>query len=224
MMSEYLNISKTLKGKFPGLNVEIVTFRGVEVQEESVELENYKGQVMSEIMGQWELDDLREHSQFRAYRDFFWKLGIDPTKTRPASEALIRRILRGRPLFKINTFVDAYNLVSMKAAIPIASFDEYSLIGDIYMREAEPGEEFLGIAMKKPVTLKGGEAVIEDDEKLVAIYPYRDADASKVTLATRDVKMLICGAPGINLEALTEAGVLAGKILTRFCGGEVISS
>ena len=92
------------------------------------------------------------------------------------------------------------------------------------MREADPGEEFLGIAMKRPIILKGGEAVIEDEEKLVAIYPYRDADASKVTLATRDVKMLMCGAPGIEPDDLTEAGVLAGKILTRFCGGEVISS
>jgi DNA/RNA-binding domain of Phe-tRNA-synthetase-like protein len=132
-------------------------------------------------------------------------------------------VLRGRSLFKINTFVDAYNLASMKTALPIASFDEYVLNGGLYMREGEPGEEFLGIAMNKPITLRGGEAVIEDSEKLVAIYPYRDADASKVTLDTKDVKMLMCGAPGIEPETLTKAGILSGKILTRFCGGKVTS-
>ena len=174
-----------------------------------------------EIKEKWSIEDLREHPQFRAYRDFFWKMNVDPTKTRPAAEALIRRILRGNNLFKINTFVDAYNLVSMKAAVPIASFDEYTLNDDLYMREAEPGEEFLGIAMKHPKFLRGGEAVIDDGEQLVAIYPYRDADATKVTLATQDVKMLICGAPNISDEILSSASDLAREILTRFCGGEV---
>ncbi|HUW43054.1 MAG TPA: hypothetical protein VMW02_02320, partial [Thermoplasmata archaeon] len=41
------------------------------------------------------LEAVKDRPDFRAYRDFFWRLGVDPTKTRPASEALIRRILKG---------------------------------------------------------------------------------------------------------------------------------
>jgi len=217
----HLKIEKALQNKFPGLSVKVLDFRGLDIQPSDSRLEEYKTQVYEEIQEKWTLEDLREHPQFRAYRDFFWKMDIDPTKTRPAAEALIRRILRGNSLFKINTFVDAYNLVSMKCAVPIASFDEYTLNDDLYMREAEPGEEFLGIAMKHPKFLRGGEAVIEDGEQLVAIYPYRDADATKVTLASQDVRMLICGAPNVEDEVLSSASDLAREILTRFCGGEV---
>ena len=157
-----LKIHKGLKNKFPGLSVEILYFKGVDIQPNDPMLEEYKIKIYQEIQEKWTLDDLREYPQFRAYRDFFWKLDIDPTKTRPAAEALIRRILRGNSLYKINTFVDTYNLVSMKAAIPIASFDDYTLNDDLYMREAEPGEEFLGIAMKHPRFLRGGEVIIEN--------------------------------------------------------------
>ena len=217
-----LKIEKGLQKKFPGLAVEIIGFEGVDIQLNNNILEDFKTIVYQDIKKKWTLDDLREYPQFRAYRDFFWKMGIDPTKTRPAAEALIRRILRGNSLFKINTFVDTYNLVSMKTAVPIASFDEYKLNDDLYMREADPGEEFIGIAMKFPHILKGGEPVIEDGEQLVAIYPYRDADSTKVTLATQDVKMLICGAPNIDNDILLSTAKLAGELITKYCGGKVL--
>ena len=220
-MPEYIRLSPALQGRFPGLAAQIVRFTGVTVARESPELDGYKKEVAERIRERWNVEELREHPTFRAYRDFFWKMDIDPTKTRPAAEALIRRVLRGNPIPKINTWVDAYNLVSMESAIPVASFDADLLEGPLLMREAEKGEEFLGIGMKKPVVLSGGEAVIEDGMRLAAIYPYRDADHSKVTNKTSSVLMLMCGAPGITLEELEESADLARMVLPRFCGGTI---
>ncbi len=218
-MPEYLRLSRELQGRFSGLAAQIVRFSGVTVARDSPELEQYKTEVSDRILERWDIEELREHPAFRAYRDFFWQMGIDPTKVRPAAEALIRRALRGNPIPKINTWVDAYNLVSMESAIPVASFDAELLEGPLLMRGAVKGEEFLGIGMKKPVVLGGGEAVIEDGKRLVAIYPYRDADYSKVTMKTRNVLMLMCGAPGITLAEMEESAALARRILSRFCGG-----
>ena len=218
----FLKLDEKLSARFPGLEAKIVHLEGVSVAKENPELEQYKDEVAERVRSRWTVEELKDHPMIRAYRDFFWKLDIDPTKNRPAAEALIRRILRERPLYKINTFVDAYNLVSMDTAVPIASFDNDILVGELYMREAREGEEFLGIGMKKPVTLKGGEAVIQDDEKLVAIYPYRDADSSKVGLTTKNVLMLMCGAPGVETSKLDEAGKVSAEVMTRFCGGTVV--
>lgn len=218
---EYLEIDGVLQDRFLGLAAQIVRFYDVSVQRESIELEEYKIEVYQETQGKWKVEKLRDDPEFRAYRDFFWKLGIDPTKIRPAAEALIRRVLRERPIPKINTWVDAYNLVSITTAIPIASFDADLLDGGLLMREANAGEQFLGIAMKKPVVLSGGEAVIQDDERLVAIYPYRDADYSKVSQNTKNVLMLMCGAPGITKIKLNNAANQAMDVLLRFCGGKV---
>ncbi len=218
---EYLKLDAKLQTRFPGLDAQIVQFHGITVKREDPVLEEYKLEVFQDTQNKWEVDKLRDDPDFRAYRDFFWKLDIDPTKNRPAAEALIRRVLRDKPIPKINTWVDAYNLVSIQTAIPIASFDANLVEGIPLMREALPGEEFLGIAMNKPMTLKGGEAVIEDDERLIAIYPYRDADHSKVTENTENVLMLMCGAPGVTRNTLNEAAELAKIILPRFCGGTV---
>lgn len=218
-MPSYLKLSESLSQKFPELVAQIINFKEVSITRISSDLEAYKKEIYSETQSRWVIEKLREDPDFRSYRDFFWKLGIDPTKNRPAAEALIRRVLNERPIPNINTWVDAYNMVSIQTAIPIASFDADLLDGEPLMREALEGEEFLGIAMKKPVVLKGGEAVIQDDSGLVAIYPYRDADHSKVASETKNVLMLMCGAPGISKAKLRESGELAKTVMTKFCGG-----
>jgi len=217
-----LEVDEALEVKFPSLSALVMRLEGAEVRPEDSELEEFKGKVMERIRGRWALEQLREHPIFRAYRDFFWRVGVDPTKTRPASEALIRRVLRGRSLPRINTFVDAYNLASMESAVPLAAFDMAGLSGDLLMREANTGEKFLGIGMEKPVVLEGGEIVIEDGEKLVAIYPYRDAEVSKITVDTEDILMLVCGVPNVGSGVLENAERISLEYVIRFCGGSLI--
>lgn len=214
-----MKIDPVLSNRFPGLGAQIVIIRDVEARREHPELERFKADVADHVRKRWTLDELRENPVFRAYRDFFWRIGVDPTKTRPAAEALIRRILRGRTLPKINTLVDAYNLASIDTAVALAAFDESGLAGELVMREAEAGEEFLGIGMEKPRVLQGGEAVVSDAEKLIAIYPYRDAEVCKITEETKRTLILVCGVPNIDDEMLTRAGRVAIEYINRFCGG-----
>ena len=187
----------------------------------SSKLEEFKRESLQEIQAAYDLENLKDRPILRAYRDFFWKLGVDPTKTRPAAEALIRRLLRGKPLPRINTLVDAYNLASIKTEIAIAAFDSDKIRGELTMRYAETGEEFLGIGMKTPLQLNGREIVISDEKKLLAVYPYRDAEDTKVTEATRNVLLLFCGVPGIPMQKLLEAKDVTLKFVTKFCGGTV---
>ena len=217
-----LEVDKDLETKFPSLSALVMRLQGAKVRLEDPELEAFKEEVIERIRSRWALEQLREHPVFRAYRDFFWRVGVDPTKTRPASEALIRRVLRGRSLPRINTFVDAYSLASMEAAVPLAAFDMAWLSGDLLMREAATGEEFLGIGMEKPVILEGGEVVVEDGEKLVAIYPYRDAEVAKITVDTEDVLMLVCGVPNVGSDILNQAERISKEYVTRFCGGSLV--
>lgn len=169
--------------------------------------------------GTYVLESLKDEPRLRAYRDFFWRVGVDPTKVRPAAEALLRRIIQGKPFPRINTLVDAYNLASAETRIALAAFDLAKLHGELRMRRARGGETFLGIGMEAPVALTGVEVVCEDADGLVAIYPYRDAEVSKVRANTRDVRFLACGVPGIPTGVLSEAVAIAAKLVTRFCGG-----
>jgi DNA/RNA-binding domain of Phe-tRNA-synthetase-like protein len=75
--------------------------------------------------------------------------------------------------------------------------------------------------MKGPMYLQGMETVISDVEKLVAIYPHRDAENTKITEATRKVHLLVCGVPGVSEEVLQDAARVATNYIVMFCGGEV---
>ena len=213
-------IDTQVKTRFPELTVLTCNMEGVKVEKTNVELEKFKNETMKQVREKYDLESLKNVSTFRAYRDFFWKVGIDPTKIRPAAEALIRRILGGKAIPHINTSVDAYNLASIKTEIALAAFDADKLKDNLLMRFAEKGEEFLGIGMEKPMLLQGGEIVVSDDEKLVAIYPYRDADSTKITEKTKNVMLLVCGVPGIEEKTLRDAIRVTLDYVVQFCNGE----
>ena len=214
-----LNLDQRLSSKFPGLSARITHIRGVHIEERRPDLEEFRRSVIDKATKRWNVEELKDNPVFRSYRDFFWKVRVDPTKTRPAAEALLRRVLRGNPLPTINTLVDAYNLASLSTSIPFGAFDTDRMRGEPLMREASPGEEFLGIGMDRPIQLAGGEAVIQDDERLIAVYPYRDADYSKVTTSTRNLLLMTCGVPGIGDAELRAAEAVGLEYITRFCGG-----
>ena len=212
-------IDQELRSKFPGVNVLLGRINGVKVEKENLELEKFKKEVIQTVKEKYSLEILKDIPVLRAYRDFFWQIGIDPTKIRPAAEALIRRILRGNPIPKINSLVDAYNLASITSEIAIAVFDLDKIKGNLVMCPAKDGEKFLGIGMKSPLVLKGKEIVISDDEQLIAIYPHRDAENTKITMSTKNVLFLLCGVPGIDEKTLENSGKTAINYVTRFCGG-----
>jgi len=216
-----ITISKEVQRDFPDLHVLISCIEKLVVKKSDSKLEAFKEDVTREIRNIYDVETLKDRPILRAYRDFFWNLRVDPTKTRPAAEALIRRLLRGKSLPRINTLVDAYNLSSIKTEIAIAAFDLDKIRGELTMRYAEEKEEFLGIGMKKPMRLNGREIVVSDEEKLLAVYPYRDAEDTKVTEATRNVLLLFCGVPGISIQKLSEAKGLTLDFVTEFCGGTV---
>jgi len=215
-----LQIDAALSSKYPGLRATTFSIAGVLVRRSTPALKELKATVGEEVRSAYTLETLKDVPIFRAYRDFFWRIGIDPTKIRPAAEALIRRLLAGHSLPEINTLVDAYNLASIRTGVALAAFDLDKLSGWLLMREALAHEQFLGIGMDKPMNLGGGEVVVADDEKLIAVYPYRDAENTKVDEETTDVLLMVCGSPGINDETLTRAEQVASELVLQFCGGK----
>jgi DNA/RNA-binding domain of Phe-tRNA-synthetase-like protein len=212
-----LSYHPKVKEKFPDLRVSLLTVKDLKIKKETPKLEEFKKVIVQEIKTTYALETLKDNETFRKYRDFFWKIDIDPTKIRPASEALIRRILQGKPLPKINTGVDAYNIASIKSGIPLAAFDEGTITGELTMRFSKDGEEFMGIGMKKAKILTGKEIIVADESRLIAIYPYRDADFSKIMPSTENILVMSCGVPEIAWKTVQAAGQLADEYLERFC-------
>jgi DNA/RNA-binding domain of Phe-tRNA-synthetase-like protein len=216
-----IEFNAEIKKKFSDLIVKPVLISGIKIAKDEETLEEFKETLTNEIKKDHTPETLKDAPIIRMYRDFYWRIGIDPTKIRPSSEALIRRVIKGRTLPKINTLVDAYNLASMKTNMALAAFDSKKISGELTMRFAKSNELFQGIGMEKTIDLKGNEPLITDEEKIIAIYPYRDSDATKVTLDTTKTLILVCGVPGITTQVIEKTAVITIEYITRFNGGLV---
>jgi len=212
-------ISDPVRTAYAGLRLAFVEIHGMKIGVDSAKATDLLNEASERVSKSITLEAVKDRPDFRAYRDFFWRLGVDPTKTRPASEALIRRILKGSSIPRINDFVDAYNIASIGTGVPIAAFDLGTIDADATLRFSDSGEEFLGIGMSSSRVLEQGIMIMSSGEDVIAVYPYRDAEESKIGLETVDAVLISCGVPGIPVEALTEAAGRARDFVISICGG-----
>jgi DNA/RNA-binding domain of Phe-tRNA-synthetase-like protein len=204
-MQIHVNWSQEVSYRFPELAVCIGTITDIHNEKENERIEQLREAVYQEVKTKHNIETLKDNPTVRAFRDFYWKLGVDPTKTRPSGEALLRRLLHGDELPRISAVVDAYNLASTKTILPISGFDVDLLNQPFHVRFAKNGETFTGIGMDKPITLTEQMLVLADQKQVLCIYPYRDTDLTKITMQTRNAMIIVYGVPGIDEQVLKEA-------------------
>ena len=166
-------------------------------------------------------ESLKQLTSIAATRTIYKKCGKDPSRYRPASEALIRRMLQGKELYQIDTLVDLINLASIAYGYSIGGFDASKFVGDTLTlgigREGEPyegiGRGMLNIA---------GLPVYRDAEGGVGT-PTSDNERTKITLSTRHLVVLINGYDGQEERVLQNARFIQDLVrrYARSDGGTV---
>ncbi|MBW2277897.1 MAG: hypothetical protein JRF63_10415 [Deltaproteobacteria bacterium] len=96
-------------------------------------------------------------------RKLYRAVGLDPTKTRPSSEALLRRIVKGKKLYRIHPLVDLFNLVSVTEQLSVGLYDEARIVGKtVTVRLGAEGWGFEGIRRGR-INVGGRLCVVDDD-------------------------------------------------------------
>lgn len=149
-------------------------------------------------------------------RSLYKALGLDPTKTRPASEALLRRVLKGESLYVVNTLVDALNLVSLKVQLPFGLYDAARIEPPVVLRKGMPGESYEGIR-KGPVNVEGRPVLV--DARGPFGNPTSDSARTCITLETRSALVVVYAPAAASDARLDETLALTQDTLTRHCSG-----
>lgn len=193
-------IDNQVSKKFPDIQIKDVIVQEVLVKKFDNKLDKIKRSIEAEIRKTYSLETLPENPIIKAYRNFFWRIEIDPTKIRPSGEALIRRILNGNQLPTINTVVDCMNTVSALTGISMSSFDLDKIKGDIILRFAKVNENCE--LLEKSVNLNGNEIVLADSEKILCLYPYRDTKFALTSENTKNIWLHAHGVKGVSEKDL----------------------
>ena len=159
-------------------------------------------------------ESLKELPGIAATRRVYKACGKDPSRYRPASEQLIRRMLQGKELYQIDTLVDLVNLASIAYGYSIGGFDADHFVGDTLTlgigREGEPyegiGRGMLNIA---------GLPVYRDAQGGVGT-PTSDHERTKMTLQTTHLVVLINGYDG-NRQRVADNARFIQDLIRKYC-------
>ena len=139
-------------------------------------------------------ESLKELSSIAATRHVYKACGKDPSRYRPASEALIRRMLQGKALYQCNTLVDLVNLASIAFGYSIGGFDADKFQGDtLTLGIGREGEPYEGIG-RGQINIHGL-PVYRDDMGGVGT-PTSDNERTKISESTSHLLVLINGYDG----------------------------
>ena len=158
------------------------------------------------------LEQINKWLPIQATRQAYKRLGKDPNRYRPSSEALRRRILRELPLYKVNTLVDLINLVSIRSGYSIGGFDVDKIAGgSLVLGVGREGEIYHGIG-RGELNI-AGLPVYRDAVGGIGT-PTSDEERTKIGLDTTHLLMIINGYSG--LEGLEAAGKYAVGLLSKY--------
>lgn len=161
-------------------------------------------------------DTVKDISAIAATRRVYKACGKDPSRYRPSSEALIRRVLQGKQLYQIDTLVDLINFASITYGYSIGGFDAGKFSGDtLSLGVGREGEPYEGIG--RGMLNIAGLPVYRDAIGGVGT-PTSDNERTKMGLATRRLVALVNGYDG-NEETVRATAQLIIRLVERFCNG-----
>ncbi|MGC9071075.1 MAG: B3/B4 domain-containing protein [Acidilobus sp.] len=157
------------------------------------------------------LDKLKDNPVVRAYRSFYWGLGIDPTKVRPSSEALARRALRGE-FPRVSPLVDAGNIASLRTLVPIGIYDLDLLRPPLVIMLSGGWHRFVPIGGREEVLPKGYPVMVDQGGTVVHVYAHRDSSLTSVRASTERALVVGTGVAGVDKALVREAVKLTARI------------
>jgi DNA/RNA-binding domain of Phe-tRNA-synthetase-like protein len=204
------------------ISIGIAEIQGVK-QQKDTELSKEIAEVEAKLKLTYTIEEVKDLRIVRMQRDFFWHMGVDPTKVRPASEALLRRILLNKGLPRVSPIVDAYNLASVKTLLTFSAFDLEQIDPPLLVRFSKEGEvvTLIGSRMKE---LTGRELVLTDSSKILCVYVHGDVDETKVTDSMEDLLLVAYGIPGLSKEEIRDGMKVASQYIMQFSGGKVVKA
>lgn len=167
------------------------------------------------------VESLADAEPTRAVRAMFRAWGVDPSKYRPSSEALLRRVVQGKGLYRVSNLVDIGNLGSIETGWPYGCYDRSRIAPPIVFRHGAAGEAYEGIG-KRTWHLEGRPVLADPQGPFGS--PISDSTRTMIGESARDV-LLVIYAPSDAADSAVEAAMARlAERLAQFAGARATRS
>jgi DNA/RNA-binding domain of Phe-tRNA-synthetase-like protein len=211
-----------VSNRFPGFRVALICARGLAIKDErSADLDRRIREAEEHCRAQWSGVELSAIPGVAAWRTAYRGFGVKKTSYRSSVERLIKRVMAGGDLPRVNGLVDLYNCVSLTHGLCLGADDLDKTSGDLAFRFSRPDDTFLDMSAEPGEDPndppKEGEVVYADSRHVLCRrWNWRQDARTIVTTETTSVVLTVQTNGSGNLEAAAEA--LVCGVATE-CGG-----
>lgn len=182
-----IELDEELLGICPDIQLGCIYYE-VDVKKECKELWEEINKQVSYIEQNYNIDDIYKEDNIVDSRNLYKKIGKDPNRYRISSESLLRRIIQGKGIYKINNVVDTNNLISIITKFSVGSYDLDKLGNKLIFRIGKKDESYKGIG--KEIINTENLPVFSDEEGAYG-SPTSDSEKAMITLDTKNVMTVL---------------------------------
>lgn len=211
-----ITISNELLKIYPNIQLGCIQY-SADVEKGSKELWKEIDKVIKKLENSMTVEDIAKEKNIKDSRELYKKIGKDPHRYRISSEALLRRILQGKGLYKINNIVDINNLISINSKLSVGSYDIDKLGEELTFRIGKKEETYKGIGKD---TINTENLPVFSDEFGAYGSPTSDSEKAMITNETQNIlTVLIAFSDEANLEYHINNAI---EILKQYVGAKNI--
>jgi DNA/RNA-binding domain of Phe-tRNA-synthetase-like protein len=210
-----------IKIALPAARLGVVEADGASVVTVHPDLAKLMDEVCARKRAEFTMENLAEAEPVRAVRAMFREWGMDPSKYRPSSEALLRRVVQGKGLYRVSNVVDIGNLGSLETGWPYGCYDRAKISPPIALRHGAAGEKYEGIG-KQTWHLEGRPVLADSASPFGS--PISDSTRSMITETAQEIMIVIYAPTRVSDAALNLALERLKERLTQFASAAAARS
>ncbi len=203
-----------------GVKILFPVVNGVDNRGVSEEWNSYRTERIKELYEQYKAFDVHADPILEGYNILHDKTGIKRRKNIPASENLIKLLLKHGDMFYINLAVDIYNLISLESKLALGAHNVDRVDGNVTLRFTDGTERFVPIGQTEPVPVNPHEySYIDDANEILCRLEIRQVEKTKVDESTKNIFYIVQGNEATDDALLHETARKIIDTTVKYCGG-----
>jgi DNA/RNA-binding domain of Phe-tRNA-synthetase-like protein len=209
-----LRFSPVIQNKIPLFKLGILQGENLKVIKYSENVTRLFAELEEEVKEKFKNQPPSSNKIISAVRRMYRRIGWEPTQYRPSSEAMIRRFLKDKGLYRINNLVDMGNIASTRFHLPMGLYDRDQIKGIIQVDVGKEEETYQGIS--KNLIHATGKLVLRDDAGIFG-NPTADSFRTSIQSSTKNVLALFFTPPEVKEEWLIRTLVFLEQLYKQEC-------
>ena len=205
-----------------GVKILFAVMENIDNTGENAEWNEYREKRLTELYAQYEDIDVHADPILEGFNILHDNVGVKRRKNIPASENLIKLLLKNQGMFYINKAVDIYNLVSLETKLALGAHNIDNVSGDVTLRFTDGTERYIPLGQEQTVPVAPHEyCYCDDDNEVLCRLEIRQVNKTRVDENTCNIFYIIQGNDATPDSLLNDAAELIITLTVKYCGGSV---